>query len=240
MLQSTNLEIPESDKEKPANKAKYITAAYNVIGIIVGLIGLFSDKDKNGLIALLMYPILGIVLVLFGKGGIKLISDDKSRIYGSINIGFLITSLFVFLKSLDDYTLFQTTNLWLPFIIISIIILSALYIVGINPFVGKIRIDAIFITAIGLMYAYGSTRQINCAFDYSYPKSYNAIILGHREHRGKHDAWYLTLTPWGPMPQVREEEIDGWLYDHTSIGDTVKVNFKQGLLHIPWFVVTKN
>jgi hypothetical protein len=240
MPQSTELHLFENGEKEPSKNSRLITAAYNIIGIAVGIIGLFSITNKNGLIALILYPLLGIVLALLGKGEIKFISDDKSRIYGSIYIGFLTTSLFVFLKSLNDYSLFQTTNLWLPFIVISAIMFSAFYMVGINPFKGKIRIDIVFVLIISLIYAYGSTREINCAFDNSDPQIYNATILGHREHIGRHNSWYLTLSPWGPMKQIKEEEIDGWLYDHTSIGDTVKVNFKQGLLHIPWFIVTKN
>jgi hypothetical protein len=155
-------------------------------------------------------------------------------------LGFIITSIFLVFKSTDDYTLYQNTNLWLPFIVISLIVLTGLFFSGGNPFIGKIRIDIFFIIIIGLAYAYGFTREINCAFDYSDAKVYEATVLGRREYTGRHDSWYLTLTPWGPRQYIKEEEIDGYLYDHVKIGDTVKVNFKQGLLNVPWFVVTKN
>jgi len=241
MAQITNSQLPENGNEESSKRARLITAAYNIIGIAVGIAGLFSATTNYALMALIFYPLSGIVIVLFGKGEIKFISDDKSRIYGSINLGFLITSLFVLFKSVDDYTLYQTDKLWLPFIIVGAIILAALYQAGINPFEAKKRAGAIFTLIIGLIYAYGSTKEINCAFDNSNSQIYNATILAHREHRARRSSsWYLTLSPWGPMQEVNEEEIDGWLYDHTAIGDTVKVSFKQGLLHIPWFVVTKN
>jgi hypothetical protein len=239
MSQSTNLEFTENTNGQPPKSDRLITATYNIIGIGVGLFGLFSE-NKNGIIALLMYPLLGIAVVLLGKGRIKFISDDKSRIFGSINIGFLFTSLFLVFKSADDYTIFQTPHIWLPFVIISLTIASALYMAGVNPFASKSRTDAIIVLIIGLIYSYGSTRQINCAFDYSTPQIYNAVIIDHREHTGRHSAYYLTLTAWGSVQQVNEQEVDGWLYDNVKIGDTVKVNFRQGLLKAPWFVITKN
>lgn len=240
MPQITDPQLPENANEEPSKKARLITAAYNIIGMAVGIISLISNLNKNTLIALLFYPLLGIMLVLFRKWGIKLVSIGKGGIYDSITTGFLITSIFVLFKSLDDYNLFQMNNLWSPFIIISSFIVTALYQIGINPFKETKRGVAIFILFVGLTYAYGSTIQFNCAFDNSNPQIYNATIIDHREEGGRHRSWYLTLSPWGPVQQVKEAEIDGWLYDHTAIGDTVKVNFKQGLFHVPWFIVTKN
>ena len=240
MSQVTNLESNENDKSESSKTGKFITGAYNICGFIIGFFALFTPDNRNCLIILLMYPLLGIIIVLLGKGFVKFISNDKSRLYGNVALGFIITSIFLTFKSWDDYTLYQTANIWLPFIFISVIILVGIYFASANPLIAKIRIDFIFMIIFGLVYAYGCTREINCSFDYSEAKIYKATVLGQREHSGKHNSWYLTLTPWGPMQYVKEEEIDGYLYDHVKIGDTVNVNFKQGLLNIPWFVVTKN
>jgi hypothetical protein len=230
----------DNKKEEPSKIAGVVTAAYNIAGIAVGLLALCSDTNKTYLIPATFYPLLGIVLLLLGKGAIKFTSADTSRPFDSIILGFAITSLFFVTKSLNGYTLFQTTSIWLPFIIIGAIIITALYMAAIKPFNGDIKIQAIVILVLGLAYAYGFTKEINCAFDNSDPQTFNATILAHRAHHGKRDLWYLTLSPWGPMKEIKEQEIDVWLYSHTSIGDTVKVNLKPGFLHIPWVIVTKN
>ena len=239
MSGDTNLEFTKDTNGESSKTDKFITAAYNIIGIGVGLIGLFSE-NKNALIVLTMYPLLGIVIVMIGKGHVKFISDDKSRLFGSIYLGLLFSSLFLVFKSIDAYTIFQTTCIWLPFIAISVVIIFTLYIAGINPLIPENRTNAIFIIVIGLIYSYGFTREINCAFDSSTPQIYNAVIISHRESRGRHTTDYLTLTAWGPMQEIKEEEVDGWLYEHVKTGDTVKVNFRGGLLKIPWFIITKN
>ncbi|WP_259070825.1 hypothetical protein HDF24_23630 [Mucilaginibacter sp. X4EP1] len=239
MSQST-ADFSNNKEKEPSKIAGFITAAYNIVGIAVGLLALCSDTNRTYLIPSTFYPLLGIILVLLGKEEIKFTSTDKSRPFDSIVLGFAITSIFFVTKSLNGYALFQTANLWLPFIVIGAIILTGLYIAVIKPFKGEIKIQAIVILALGLAYAYGCTKEINCAFDNSDPQIYNAKILAHRAHHGKRDLWYLTLSPWGPMKEIKEQEIDGWLYDHTSVGDTVKVNLKQGLLHIPWVIVKKN
>lgn len=241
MSKATNLDSIENDKSEPSKTGKFATATYNIGGFIVGFLALFSQSNRCWLIILLMYPLIGIVMAIFGKGFVKFISNDKSRLYGNISLGFIITSIFLVLQSSDDYTLYQNDDIWVPAIFVGVVILVGIYFAGANPSIAKIKIDLIFMMLIGLLYSYGSTREINCAFDYSQAKIYKSTVLGQREHRGRrHDSYYLTLTPWGPIQHVKEEAIDGYLYDRVKIGDTVKVNFRRGLLNIPWYVVTKN
>jgi hypothetical protein len=238
MLQDTNMDSAKENDSRLPLVAKIGTVAYNVIGIAVGVIGLFWDSKISSLF-ILIYPLVGIALVFLSKGAIKLISDDKNRLNGSINLGFIISIIFMAFKSIDAYNLFQSDNFWLPFSIIIVIIILLFYLIDINPIDERRRVDAVILFMVGVLYSYGATKEINCGFDISSPHIYNAVILGKREYHGRHNSYYFTLSPWGALYTANEVEDNSGIYDRVKIGDTVKVNFKQGLFNIPWFIVTK-
>ncbi len=242
MSQGTDIDSIKSFNEKPVKNAKFITAAYNIVGIIGGLIALFYNlyNKTNNAVALLMYPLLGIAIILLSKGTIKLSSNDKPRIFTSIYLGILFPVMFMAFIAYDDYTFLQMNHFWLPFALIIVIVAAAFYKVSIDSLEGKSKGDIVFVILIALIYGYGGTCQINCAFDYSDTQVYNTTVLNKHAHHGRHDYYYLTLAPWGPEQQIKEVEDDGALYDQVKIGDTVKVNLKKGLLNIPWFIITKN
>ncbi|WP_461453424.1 hypothetical protein [Mucilaginibacter sp.] len=239
MSRETDLKLPDNNIKETGNAAKSIIVIYNVVGFLAGFYMLFGDK-LSGVIIVLIYPLLGIIIALFSGGNIKLIDNGKKWLVESINAGFMVSIVFLCLNSVDVYTLFQTNNLWLPVIVTSLVVSVMIFKTGIKPGIKQDGTSSIFMYILAIAYGYGAAREINCTFDKSAPQIYHAVVLNKTEHKGKSNSYYFTLTPWGPMTRVKQQEIDGLLYNHTKIGDTVKVNFKQGLLHIPWFVVVKN
>ena len=167
-------------------------------------------------------------------------SNSKRSVYGFTMLGILIPGFVLMIKSLFEFDLFRTDHLWLPFLLITVVFIVLLYTIGINKSVESVKGQTVVMLIAALIYGFGSIRQINCVFDNSYPQIYKAVILDHRVSHGKSNSYFLTLSPWGPSIDAKEVEIDGSLFRSTSIGDTVKVNFKQGLLHIPWYVVRKD
>jgi hypothetical protein len=100
---------------------------------------------------------------------------------------------------------------------------------------------AMILTA--LTYGFGSTLQLNRIFDPARPKVYNVAILDSREYiennkTGIVKSYSLTVSPWGPRHEAESVKVPGSLYRRTQKGDTVQVHLGEGLLHIPWFVVT--
>lgn len=238
MSQNPDISLIKTIEEKPLGNTKFITAAYNIIGLVFSVTILFYDSDLS-LILLLLYPLIGITIVWFSKGIVKLISDDKDLLFGTVNVGFFLPIVFINIKSWTTYTQLPTYLILLPFIIISLTVLILLYKAGVNPLVKQNRINAAFLFILAFVYGFGSTRQINCAFDHSGAKVYNAIILRKAITTGKFNSYYLKLTPWGPVKDAEEAEVNIQSYNQTNIGDTVKVNLKQGLLHIPWFYINE-
>ncbi len=103
---------------------------------------------------------------------------------------------------------------------------------------GVVEQAAIFVF-ISIFYAAGSIVEINCEFDNAPVKVYHAAVLGHHISRGRNTSYYLYLTKWGPDNKQEQVSVGSKMYYNTNVGDTVNINFKPGLLNVPWFVVKK-
>jgi len=89
------------------------------------------------------------------------------------------------------------------------------------------------------LYGFASTLQINCALDIFPGQIYKVAVLDERIiSSGRRNSYYLKLSAWGPTETGKEVEVRRRVYDRVDVGDSVNVVFKQGLLHIPWFIVT--
>src|ERR1700742_4391335 len=161
MSKETNLQSIGSNKSESSKTGKFAMATYNIGGFVFGLLALFT-QNRYWLIILLTYPLLGIVMAIFWKDFVKFISNDKSRLYGNITSGFMFACIFLAFQSTDDYTLYQHDNIWVPTILIGGVVLTGIYFAGKNTPVTKIKIDLIFMFFFGLVYSYGSAREINC------------------------------------------------------------------------------
>jgi hypothetical protein len=155
--------------------------------------------------------------------------------------GFFLPSFLLWYKAIDQFKIFQTNNLWLPSLLISLSIFTLLYISGINRNIESMKGQVIFMCLAALLFGFGSTLEINCRFDNSTAKVYKALVLDHKiSHGSRSTSYYLTLSEWGPRKKVQEIGIHKRMYESINDGDSVNVNFHKGLINIPWFIVTKN
>ncbi|MDR3711232.1 MAG: hypothetical protein P4L51_00330 [Puia sp.] len=239
LQQNKTLGSTETEQQTALKKAKELATAYNVWGIMMVFVLIFINNMLS-IVILLVYPIAGAAIMIFSKGLIKFVSNSKRSPYPFIMLGAMLPGFLLLIKSLGNYTLLQTGPLWLPAFVISGIVFVVFFFPGVNKSVGSIRGQVVIITVFSLIYGFGSARQINCFFDNSRPEIYETTVVDHRVEYGKSTSYLLTLGPWGPRRDEKETEVKKSLYNATRIGDTVKINCKQGLLRIPWFSVTKN
>jgi hypothetical protein len=93
-------------------------------------------------------------------------------------------------------------------------------------------------------YSFASVRVINCEFDNSAGRLYKPVVLqkeisqSYSEH-GTKQTHYLSLSAWGPLNEPRKIEVNEEFYSKIHTGDTIPIKVKPGLLHIPWFVVSR-
>lgn len=98
----------------------------------------------------------------------------------------------------------------------------------------------IYLTVIGniAIYSYAATYGINCVFDNSKPKIYPAKVIDKSISRGKrYTTYYLRVEPWEHHPDAENISVTQSQYNATEIGQTVSIDYKKGLLNIPWYYV---
>jgi hypothetical protein len=238
-LQDASLGFTEADREAKLKKAKAIALGYMIGGWVVFFLALFFNVRFFEMIAM-AYPVIGILIMLSSKGLIKFITNFKTSIYPSIIFGYMPAAIFVLVMGLEEYNAFQSKNLWLPAIVLTVIIFAAIYFIDRIKIVEKLKGKLIFILLMSVMYSFALVWNVNCFFDNSLPKIYKVAVLDHRIEHGKSTSYYLTISPWGPEPNETEVDVGSRLYYNTPVGDTVIVKLRSGMLNIPWYKVAKN
>jgi len=237
ILHDTSLGFTEQEREEKLKKALLTARIYNVGGGALGAASFFIDYNLI-IVALLLYPVAGIIILRLNKGLIKFISNKKRSPYPFIFIGFYFCALMLLIKAIVPFHVFQYDHIWPIAFCVGAAVTVLLYFAGLNKTAEAVKGQVVFMLIMGMLYGYGSTLEVNCAFDTSKAQVFSAQVLDHRITRGKSDTYYLTLSPWGPRTETVEVSVGRWLYDEVSVGQNVKIKFKTGLLNIPWYVVT--
>jgi len=238
VLQDTTLGYTIEDRERKLKTAKQIALAYNIVGFAVFAL-VFFGRGYPIVIMGLFYPLLGIIIMASGKGLIKFVGNSKRSVIAFLMLGVMIPVATMLVVVISDYQVFTYNNLWLPIIIAAITLFALLYFTGLNRSISYLASQIIFMSVLSVLYAFAGVTSVNCTFDKSAPVIYNAKVLDHRIESGKHTSYLLTLSEWGPMHQQKEEDVGRRLYQKVSIGDTVKVYFRPGLLNAPWYYITQ-
>ncbi len=238
-LENTAFGVSENERKTTLKRAKTTASVYNIAGVVLAF-SLMLFNNNFSVVLLLSYPLIGILIITTSKGLIKFLTNIKRSVYNQVIVGMSLPSFTLLVRSFKDYSLNSLHNLWAPALTAGALVFTLLYVTGINKSVGSIKFQITAMLIVALLYGFGSIRQINCAFDNSELKIYTAIILNQRRTYGRSTTFYLKLSSWGPRYEEKEVEVHRRLYENTSIGDAVKVNFKKGLLNIPWFIVTKD
>jgi hypothetical protein len=85
-------------------------------------------------------------------------------------------------------------------------------------------------------YGYGTGLQISVLADRSTPREYQVKVLDKHVSESSHvTSWYLTVEPWGPVPQRDDVRVSEAQYQRTRNGDTLCVLLRSGALQIAWY-----
>lgn len=194
---------------------------------------------------LLIIPILGLVLNgLNGKPSIASLveitkkddGDNKYDVADFIDMAAIV----IFIRVLVDYEFEDFYSLIIPGTIgfaLMVIVLFLTHKMIIDN--GKSRFwiySSLFFNIF--LYSYSATYGINCTYDFSEPKVFDAEIIDKHISRGRrHTTHYLRVTPWGHHHDAEDIAVASSQYNSYAIGETIKIDLKQGLLNIPWYYV---
>lgn len=245
ILTNVRLGATEEVRMKKLVRAHSFAQIYNVGSLPLILI-LFLNTGKT-VILLLVYPLIGILLMIAGRGLIKFQSDRQRSICSFVFFGIFVPGFALLIKTGVYYEVLDTAHLWAPALGISLLLFVLIYMPGINRSMGMMRAQVTMMILTALMYGFGGALQVNCVFDPTHPVVYNTIILGSHEEASddrttghKKKSYSMTIGPWGPRHEPEVVSVPESLYRQSQIGDTVQVHLRAGLLHIPWFFITND
>ncbi len=86
-------------------------------------------------------------------------------------------------------------------------------------------------------WAWGSMTLGNAVLDRAPGETFEAHVVGKRVSHGRHTAYLLELTPWGPVTEEDEVDVGRRRYERTAVGDGVCPRLRPGALGFRWFTV---
>ncbi len=88
------------------------------------------------------------------------------------------------------------------------------------------------------LYTYGATYGINCVYDNSKPIVYEAKVVSKRiSHSRRHTSYYIKVEPWGHHYDREEISVSSGQYSRIDSGQTVSIDYKEGVFNIPWYYI---
>ena len=189
-------------------------------------------------------PIIGLLLNgLTGRPSIASlveISKDKDGADKYDVADFIdFAAWIILIRVLLDYKFESIKSLIIPGTIAFVLVLIFLFATHnhiINSTKNKTWIYLSLIFNISL-YSYAATYGANCVYDNSEPTVYHAAVINKRISTGNkgRKTYYLEVTPWGSHYDKEEISVNSERYNEITIGETVNIDFKNGLFNIPWY-----
>lgn len=214
------------------------------LSIIVGLWFLIYPHPYTFLFTInLIIPIAGLIIHGIQNPSIaSLVSISEKDVKHKYDIADFVEfpGLVIFIRVVLDFEFESFYSIikvgTLSFILLLILLFTTHKIIEASN-KNRATIYALLIANIAL-YSYAATYGSNCVYDYSTPKVYDAVLVDKHISRGRRTTiYYLTVTPWGNHKEQEDISVSSNQYYNKNIGETVKIDYKQGLLFIPWYYI---
>ena len=193
------------------------------------------------LVILLLIPILGLFLNGLEKPSIaSLVEIDRNAKNEYDVADFIdIPAFIIFLRAIIDFELDSVMAVLVTSIIAFILILGFLFFTHKKIEASSKDKNWIYGSVIFCLYLYiyGAVVSINCAFDTSTPKVYASKIIEKNIRRGTkgRKTHYVKVLPWGHHYDAEDIKVSASEYETYSVSDKVNIEYKEGLLGIPWY-----
>lgn len=193
------------------------------------------------LVILLLIPIIGLVLNGLEKPSIaSLVEIDRNSKNEYDVADFIdIPAFVIFISTFSRYELDSVTAVFIAgnFAFIAIIVFLFLTHKQIlESSKDKFWIYSSVIFCL-FMYSYSAVVSVNCAFDHSKPKVYATKIIEKHIRKGTkgRKTHYIKVLPWGHHYDAEDIKVSTSEYERYSVSDKVNIDYKEGLLGIPWY-----
>ncbi len=219
---------------------KTATIQAGILNTLTGALVLWAmvyPRPYGVVIALLaILPFLGVGLVVMSRGAVTLDSNRKS-VRPTAGYSILGPTMVIALRGLEDWHILGWSGFWLPFAVLSGILIGFLLVCSAADGSRK-RSTLVLLCIFFAAESYGLTLFLNCQFDHSVPVIHRTSVVARRISRGrKHTSYYLTVSPWIDGRYSEEISVPSSTYGWHEEGSTVLIGVRQGSLEMPWFFV---
>ena len=172
------------------------------------------------MLILLLLPWIALAIAWKSKGLFR-VDEFKNDQHPNIALALMLPSLAVMLRTLFDLNVVQTLVSVMLYLIISLLLTLAIFIV--DPASRHKVASALSLFVLSLAYGYGATNQINTLLDKSPGIAYRTTVQGKHVSKGKQDTYILELRAWGPYSESKELDVHKKLYELLNTGDVVQM-----------------
>jgi hypothetical protein len=242
IVSDTELGNTEEERMSAFKKTKRIALIYNCGGIAMFILGIiFTDfvlKNNLAKIPIVLYPAIGIVLLAFSKGLIKLVSGRNSA-YGSLVVGTYASTITGMIMMVTHYDFVAYNDLCLPVLIMGIVILSVLWKYGYDRSENAVKGQIVMIILIAFLYAIPVVMVVNCELDLSPATVYTSKVLNRYIYHNNNRSYFHVVIETSDYTSLSSKDlhIDNDLYDRIESLQSVHVAVKHGLLRVPWIYI---
>jgi multidrug transporter EmrE-like cation transporter len=239
ILQDSDLGFTQEEREAKFKKVSVIALVYSGIAFVLMLVSIFFHQSNLVLsMVLLAFPLIGVALMAFSRGLIRL-NIKKGSAYPSVFIGLFFACFALIMQSFIDTKILDFSKVWTPVIVGAIILMGILSLIILKQPNQTIKGQIVPVLLISAFFSFGAVQQVNRNFDQATPQVFSATVTNQYIKRGKSTSYHIVITGWGPHQEEDDVTVSSDFYDQVPIGSKVKVNLKQGKLHIPWYYITQ-
>lgn len=195
---------------------------------------------------LLCMPILGLLLNGFtGRPSIaslvEISKDEHGRDEYDVADFIDFPAWAILIRVVIDYEFESFYSMLLPVGIAFVLLLLILF--ATHRIIESSRKSKVWIyfSLIGnvLVYSFAGTYGLNCIYDDSEPIVYDAEVVEKRisVSRKGSKRYLVKVTPWGHHYDREEISVAEEQYEEIIIGETVLIDYKEGLFNIPWYYI---
>ena len=239
ILKDESLGVNAEDRELRFNTNRKYTMWYSIAGIFSLTLSIIFHTDSPIVsVILLIYPLIGLLLMAYSKGLIRLFAKKNSA-YASIFMGILFPALALAIQATINTQILNYNKLWWPVAIVALLIFIVLYFITLKNVSDKILPQLIFALIFAVVYGIGSVAGINRNFDQSKAQVFPVTVINHYIYHGKSTTYHITISEWRENHSSENVSVTSSFYDNAPVGSKVNVNLKQGVFNVPWYYITQ-
>lgn len=194
------------------------------------------------LIVLVALPFIGIVVNGIERPSITTLVNFREN--GDVDVAdFIDLPAWVILyRVVLDYNVDSFSAIAVSGSVMLVLILLVILLTHSPKFPDKIPKKATVLVALIInlaLYSYSSVVALNCRFDFSEPILYSTTVIDKHISSGtkRPTLYYLKVRPWGPHKEEETVRVPSYQFWGAAIGDSVSINYHEGLFGIKWYDV---